>query len=247
MTHKLFSFFAGTLILCCACAGSKVKKNAEVIEVRSTGYDMPDDFYRVYYAGNYRILESHYIFDSSRALFDTLGHIAKKEFIQRTIRTRFLVFHKDSTHGYRFDRFRAAGPERISVDSAFKLVRVQFNSTLDSLGYTIPDSVSWSTKKTERKDIYITRATANVPTVWRALSYSTEMRHIAESFSKNLDSARQMKLFSVEIRYDSTFDSNGKLVYYPTYLDHRIQKVLIPDSVDINSYIQKYKQVITKE
>lgn len=242
----LFGFFASCLVICIACVSSKHTRMADVLQVSTKGYFMPDDSFRVYAKGAYRVLESQYIFDSSRIQLDTNGNVAKTEFIGRSTRTRFFVYHKDSLFGYQFYRWRdGPNPERVRVDSMFYSVRVHFDYKLDSIGLLRPDSSFWNKNKTERRDIYISRAIANLPTVRRALTYSTELTHLDESFSRKLDSARQMKLFRVEIRYDSTFDGSGKLVYYPEYLDHQIKIVKIPDS-HIDEFINNYRKITSR-
>jgi hypothetical protein len=228
-----------------ACVGDKRLRKANAVQVSTKGYFMPDDSFRVYKKGEYRVLESHYIFDSTRIQLDSNGNVANTEFIGRSTRQRFFVYHKDSLFGYQFYRWHdGPNPERLLVDSVFYSVRVHFDYKLDSIGLMQPDSSFWNKEKTERKDVYISRATAHLPTVWWALSYSTKLRLLEESFSRKLDSARQMKLFRVEIKYDSTLDDSGRIVYYPAYLDHQIKIVRTSDSL-INEFIDKYKKIIS--
>lgn len=244
----LKNIFLFSILAALTCGNTVINTAAtKVVEVRVSGYWMPDDFFRVYHVGEYKVLESHYLFDSTRKTLNESGNLAKSETLEKSIRTRFMVFHKDSSFGYRFNpNFSNAMEGRIAVDSAFSLVRTKFDYRLDSLGYTKPDSSTWNADKTERRDIYITKATGDLPTVWRALSYSSKLINAGETFSKNLDSVNKMKLCRIEIKYDSAIGPNGKMVPYPTYLDHEIKIITPPYSVDVQVYIKLYRMLADK-
>jgi hypothetical protein len=217
-TYISLLIFLFALVFICSWKNDSVKKDMLVVQVRMTGSPMlPDHLYRVYYAGEYKLYESQYGFQTSDGLIDTTGSITKSNF-KNYIGTKFLVFHKDSSYGYSFDssQFVSKVPVRIQVDSALKIIRIQTGAGFDSLLFRTPDSTAWNEDKSERTDIYRYAETKTLPAFTQSLSYTNRMNHVDESFSAAHDRARKMKLFRMKLEIEKFYDA-AQDVHWPAY------------------------------
>jgi hypothetical protein len=222
---------------------TSTEKAPYVIEIRSTGYSGGNDYYRAYYNGDLRMYEYHYAVDSGVVAFDTTKTEAVSSPTNRTLRTRYFLFHKDSTYGYKFEQQTSIReePERLRVDSIVKTIVLQ-SAGLEEALQTLPDTIEWSGGRTVLREVYIVKAENGYPGFTRTLYYSKKLNHVGESFSPKLDSARQMKLYKVEAKLAELYNSTTSSILPPSIANEMIV-IPMPDSLKAIGYFNEYYKI----
>lgn len=229
------------------CKSMEKATDPYVVEVRSTGYMGGDDYYRAYYAGDLRMYESHYFGDSSVGIFDTLKN--KIDIVKTTkyIGTQYFLFHKDSAYGYRYQEPISIQekPTRLRVDSMLKIITLQ-PGILDSTLYWVPDTVEWNTDRSALREVYLVKANNGNPGYSRSMYYSRKLNYVGESFSKKIDSARNMKLYKVEGVMNEFYDSTNNRVWPAIRAANEMLVVPMSDSANVARYLNAYRRIVTE-
>ena len=165
----------------------------------------------IYYSGKIRLYKMQYRYDS----------IAENgKIILSEKRYHYFIHHQDSVYGYHFDsRNKSVKKRRETSDSVFEnewFRQTELTSNfLENKTQLI--SVSRNTDSGTLHESYILAGKRDTGiTGTMTLDYDKKLNGISFSFSKELDSTRQMKLIKVIEKYNQRFDKT-----YETTIDAR--------------------------
>lgn len=224
--------------------GCKSTQQPYVVEIRSTGYSMGNDYYRAYYNGDLRMYEYHIFTNSKITTIDTVTMEPVPVQITQAVQTRYFVFHKDSIYGYKFEQQvpMEKNPARLRVDSILKMITIQSGDLETATLQMQPDTIEWSGGRTICREVYVVKAQNGFPGFVRNLYYSKKLNYIEESFSKKLDSARQMKLYKVEAKMAELYNSTNS-IGLPPVVSNEIIVIPMPDSGNTDNYFNVYRKI----
>jgi len=243
MIRTLVFFISGIV---CFTNASKAQgtDNIKAIEVQILGFPMGDDFYRVYYSGDFIIYKGTYHHTSSFIEFDSTGRQRKQTELVNEKRTRYFIFHKDSAYGYSYTPSDSLWTNRRGkVDSVLKLW-IMGQGKLDTLLNLKPDSVIWNQNKTDLKEVYVFPATADCPSFRWIVCYNSTMNDIPETFSVKMDNSKKMKLYKVETASEKFYQSPDKSTWYPLHIINEMHRIDVDHPEEIKSYVDLYKKSI---
>ena len=247
---SLFIVFSCILIISFkgvnSCKPGKANNNIIAIEVTISDPILGEDYYRVYYIDNWIINHSRYQFDSSETQLQIDSNSnqlsGKMDLLLSEKRDMFFVFHKDSSFGYNYDaNWEMKNNIRLSVDSVLKERTLQ-PGNLNSILNLKADSISWSDDRSELKEVYIFQPTKEIPTIRRILYYSKELKHIKETFLKEIDLAKKMKLYKIEGYSEQHYSEKEKRLWPTMKSRSEMKQIPINNLSQIMEYIDKYKK-----
>lgn len=240
-TFLLFSTLYG-------CYTSLATTKIEAIEVRDISPAMGETFYRIYYVDNLVMYENRYRFDSSftQLKIDSVTQeITGEETLRESIwRSRFFVFHKDSSYGIMYDSLRFYKNRRMPVN--YTITNIVGTNRFDSFLTVKPDSVVWNADKTEHRETYILLLGKDMPKGLVVFYYSKKLNHLKNSFNKVVDSVKKMKFFKVEFIFNEFYSEKDKKLWPPTYDLTEMKEINVENPEKIMGYFNKYKESISK-
>lgn len=173
-----------------------LKENGELINVK--------DSLEIYYYNKQFLIQIPYIYSLENS----------KEILKKETRFNYFFYLKDSDSGFYFDSHKGVQPKKLPVDSfmitkTFKNINF-YDQNNDSLLLTIK---SLTNETLLEKYVPKKKFDQSYPdTIY--LYYSKKFNNIdLYSFSKTLDSSRKMKLFKVEMKYNSQFYEGYKFKF----------------------------------
>jgi hypothetical protein len=189
-----------------------------------------DSYYDIYYYGDLRMYQYHYRYDS----------IGRGTVVTSRENTAYLVFHKDSSYGWKYDPFNPFGRvERVHVDSLLSKVKIQ-TFGLEVFLEKKPDSIS-TDKNGIRKEVYNFKETPEEPGDYTAILYfSPHMTDIEESFTPFLDSSRKMKFFKRITKTEAYYDKTYKMQFPKREGFFEMKRLEITNRDQLLNYFRDY-------
>jgi hypothetical protein len=123
------------------------------------------------------------------------------------IETRFSYFYylKDSTSGFYFDKQGVAEPKKLSVDSFLAMKTFKYFNFFDQNNDSLIQTIKSANRTVVEKYIPKKKPDQSYPDT-TYLYYNKRFNDLdLYCFSKLLDSTKKMKLFKVEMKYNSQF------------------------------------------
>jgi hypothetical protein len=202
---------------------------------RDSSLNVLESFYNVYYYENYILYKLNYEFDSS----------VNGETILEEKRYYFLVFHKDSAHGYKFFVKPDNGvvTEKVNNDSALKTAKLESN-TYDTLIHVKPDSIY----NTGNKIVKVYKNPGAGTTIQQSENfdlyffYGKDLKDVPETFSKRMDNVKGMKLYKVLVAARRGFYKEYNMTFPPRDFILEMNEINIENRDQILSYFEKYKE-----
>jgi hypothetical protein len=188
--------------------------------------------YEIVYHDDLEIVKYFYRFDS----------FSKKELIKSEDRYRYLVFHQDSLKGYLFDNYNSVwNNKKVHKDSILALVR--FAPNLDTFLKLNPKKTEVDSEQHLVKESYFFNSGSEKYMV--RLYFSKSFPTIPESFSKQLEGKKKMKLIKSETISDAFYDSSGKVEIPMTVLYYQMN-IIPPDSIsrEVFAMIKRYNAIL---
>jgi hypothetical protein len=243
----LFLFFADNAE---ASIADSTKPVLSAIEVRDNNPVFGQSFYRVFQIAPFVVYQSQYQFDSSgqHAKFDSSGNWDSNEieFQFSEKRSRFFVFHKDSSFGLSFDPHRSnENNSRLPVDSA--ILGITGSNTFECLLMMEPDTSIWNSQKTELKEVYVQKPSKDTPAVSLSFFYSSSMNHISVTLNAVLDSARRLKLYKYEYLIREFYSEKLGALVPGMVITTEMKEITVSDPGEIMQYIDRYRNTNVEE
>jgi hypothetical protein len=203
------------------------------------GHTETDTFsYKVFYYKKLVLYESSYEFDS----------IFNGDLIYKERRASFFVYHTDSLFGYCYrDKGMGNKEERVQVDSMKKNISLE-SSKLDTLGQIIPDSSLFTDKSNIRTEIYkLNKGVDSLQHCIIYLTFNKGVRGITESFSRKLDSIKQMKLVHVRFCFEKMYSQLYKMQLPAREIFLKMEELPISGQEQAFRFLRKYEAFVTKK
>lgn len=195
-----------------------------------------ENYYTVYYYKDLVMYKLNYTFDS----------LSNDEPVLHEMRFFFLVFHKDSSYGYKY--FITPNPpvnvnQRVNRDSL--LTKNKFESNIyDTLINFKPDSIynnkdeiirvyknppsSNSAPQPEKNDLYF--------------YYTKKLKDVPETFSRKMDNIKGMKLSKILIKVSGGYYKEFNMSFPPRELLQEMKEVTIENKDEIMTYFRNYQE-----
>ena len=232
----LFFNYKGSLNTCTNKQDSALIKSVHII------YNLPlinldssvvnyDNSYDVFYYKDLIMYKFFYQFDSI---------VNGKQMLQ-TKRYKYFVFQKDSLFGYNYDPYsnQAKQKNRLAIDSIKK--NTFENYSYDSSFYKKTDSIYLGKEKNLLK-IYNYRSSQKYPEDFTFyFFYSRKLNYIKESFSKQMDNIKNMKLYKIRIVAHGAYYEEYKMSLPQREYLLEMKEVPLQNKNEILSYFHKYK------
>ena len=205
--------------------------NTPIVNWDSTVTDI-NIAYDAYYYGEYFLYKLPYHFDS---LYN--GQLVFEEW-----RYNFFVFQKDSTVGYYYylDPLDTRREKRFSVDSVLAKNTYE-NPGYDSLINRKPDSAYYD-KEANLVNLYLFPPEKKRPENNKYyLYYTRELKGIKETFSRKLDSLKQMKLFRVKIVAGGGWYEEYKIAFPKRQYLLEMREIPVENKEEVLKYFDRYK------
>lgn len=256
MTSKLFIsshqylFIIGFIFsqVITSCRHDLQAQKIEAVEVLDISPLMKETYYKVYYMDSLVMYESRHLYDSSVKQFrldnKTQEMYSEDTLLVREWRSRFFVFHKDSTYGVRYDPHGEQKEVRMPVN--YEIKRIEGTNRFDSFLSVKPDTVSWNTDKTECREVFVLNHKIHSPTGRLIFYYSKRLNHLKKSFNPTVDKAKGMKLFKYEIMFDEFYSEKPKRLWPSTLDVTEMKETVVKDPEDVMGYFNQYKRSILK-
>jgi hypothetical protein len=154
----------------------------------------------IYKDANYVVYKGGNRFVNSKSEVDRDGRQISEKITLDTIKSYYIVYHIKNSYGYLYDSINTIKPLRISIDS-FQRVKL----FKDFPFYTANDIVKASEKNNTVPYLIEKTAPKDKPDDTYPDSsyyyYTKGFKNAAYTFSKQMDSARNMKLYKVRLIY----------------------------------------------
>ncbi len=225
---------------------NKSNSSIEAFEVRDTSPVMGETSYRVFYLDSLVMYQIQYRqdsivnqlqFDSSANKITSSGRVVSSEW-----KSRFWVFHSDSSYGLLFDPNSEVDAPRLKVD--FMIRMITGTNRWDSFLYVRPDSAIWNSNRSELREVFLFPANNNMPASRLVLHYSKTLNHLKISFNKKVDSVKQMKLFKTEYYVDAYHSEKDSMSWPPSRSATEMTKIMVKNEAEILRYFKKYAESI---
>jgi len=221
------------------------KQVIRAIEIQDSNSFFGVSFYRIYHVGPIVVFQSQYQFDSSfqGGNFDTAGNSvsSKREYEFSEERTRYFVFHHDSSYGYSYDPHHVnEANRRMLVDSVLHTIKNA--NSFEKLLAIKPDTTTWNPSKTERKDVYVQKPIKDTPGVHISLYYTSNTTFLNESINPIMDSSRKMKLYKFEYWIQEFYSEKDKRLWPAAKMKTEMREITVTNSEELLHYIDRYKQ-----
>jgi hypothetical protein len=173
------------------------------------------------------------------------GDVLGEKLIKQELRYKLFIYRKGSVHGFMYDSLTAKNGEKLSVDSLLSERSFQnmkffsvYKSSNDSLIETLTDS-----KKEFLTEKYLTKVkydeSYNDTTY---LYYAKKLNGIDFSFSKELDSIKNMKLFKIRYIYNSLQSDKYSFVIPKREFLFEIMEVPVANPKEIIDFISRFER-----
>jgi hypothetical protein len=188
---------------------------------------------QMYFYKNLVLYELSYRFDS----------IVNNKTLISEDRTHYFVYEKGKTFGFDYDEHKSIYKKRISLDSIFKFEWIAQNK-LYPLFLDNPTLLVSSHKNQDSGTLhekYIIRYKNDTSTTGTcSLSFSNNLKDVRYSISKELDSIKNMKLYSFKTeRYAGYIQG----IYVDAYITSTLlEKVSVSNPKKIMSYFNMYRK-----
>jgi hypothetical protein len=194
--------------------------------------------YKIFYHNKFILYESSYQFDSS----------FNGELIFSEKRTYYFAYHTDSLFGYTYDNLRKDGNnKRVPVDSMKKNISLE-SSKLDTLGQIIPDSSLFTDKSNIRTEIYkLNKGVDSLQHCIIYLTFNKSMNGVAESFSRKLDSLKQMKLVHIRFCFGEMYSQLYKMKLPVREIFLKMEELPISGKEQAFRFLRKYEAFVEKK
>jgi hypothetical protein len=194
--------------------------------------------YKVFYHNKFILYESSYEFDSS----------FNGELIFSEKRTCYFAYHTDSLFGYTYDDLRKDGNnKRVPVDSMKRNISLE-SSRMDTLAGMVPDSIWFTSGNTIRSEIY--KANKEADSLQNCIIYLTfnkSMNGVAESFSRKLDSLKQMKLVHIRFCFGEMYSQLYKMKLPVREIFLKMEELPISGKEQAFRFLRKYEAFVEKK
>lgn len=219
-------------------------KQMQAIEVSHLSRLAGKTYYRIYHLDSLILYQSQYLFDSSFKQF-RIDSATQKLYSEDTLllqewRSRFFVFHQDSSYGYRYDPYRVHQNGRLPVDATIKSITGTDN--FNTLLAIKPDSVTWNDDKSELKEVYAYSKKKETAEGRFCMYYSKKLNHLKHTFNKVLDSAKKMKLFKTEFIFSEFYSEKDKILWPPVVDRTEMRQITVKNPEEIVDYFNRYKK-----
>ena len=234
-TNKKWTSLTLALLLSTACISQQKDLNLTAINL-SVDYPMVKEDFNVYhftdtisiyYYGNsilYRLFESRQL--------ETDIKIPGTE--------TYFIFRKGSDHGLYFSPKNYDSSQRLPVDS-FLHKRAFWGMNVDiDTSALILSSNTKNGNILEQKYATKKRSDDNSPDSL-FFSFSKDLNDVDYSFSKKLDSARQMKLFKFMIHFNEHMSTKYNRTMPERKCRFEIQRIEVPNKTEILTYFKHYE------
>lgn len=226
------------------------QQEIKAIEVRTSSPMFGESFYRVYHWGDLVLYQSQYHFDSSEVPLKMNSPGKETTPSENTVllsewRSKFFVFHKDSSYGYSYNRHSTIeNRKRLRVDSSLKLI--QGWNGFDSVIANKPDSSSWLQNHSVLREVYCYLETDSTPSGRLILMYSKNLDSIKESLNSAVDRIKKMKLYKFQFAINKFYDKRTKQEWPAMeMLGKEMTETTIKNADEITSYFDQYKRDIS--
>ena len=188
--------------------------------------------FRVYYYGKLIMYYYPYKFDSS---------IDGRVIIQNERRQNYFVFHQDSLIGYDYDPYFRLDNRKVDVAKMVKMISLESNR-LDTMATLKPDSINSNKSNGTMEEIYNNvEKGGDMGNYITHLYYSNKLKDIKESFSKKLDSIKQMKLYMIRILFPEMVSEKYKITFPKREMIFEMKEVPVEDD-KVLYYFNRYKK-----
>ena len=162
-------------------------QNVQAIQVRDSGFMMGLNFYNVFYVDNYIVYQSQIHFSSSKGIATTnpvTNEIVYEDsLIAEGWKSRYFVFHRDSSYGYQY------GPDRLYITPRLAVADIKRtvagSNSFENILSQKPDSVLRSMDSSEMSEVYLYPEKPDTPAVRVVFSYSTKLNHLKHSLNRS--------------------------------------------------------------
>ena len=195
-----------------------------------------EDYYTVYYYDNLIMYKLNYNYDS----------LVNDEPVLHEMRFFFLVFHRDSSYGYKY--FITPNPpinvnQRANKDSM--LVKNKFESNIyDTLINFKPDSTY--NNKDEIIKVYKNPPSSNSATQPEKSDlyfyYTKKLKDVPETFSRKMDNIKGMKLSKILIKVSGGYYKEFNMSFPARELLQEMKEINVENKDEILGYFKKYKE-----
>ncbi len=226
------------------------KQEIKAIEVQQTDPFFGEAFYRIFHISPFIVYQSQYQFDSAsgRGKFDSAGNwvSSDSEYALSEKRSQFFVFHRDSSYGFSYDPHRSNfSNRRLLVDSAVLEIKGTYN--FENLLTKIPDTTTWNASRTERREVYVQKATKDTPTVRAIFYYNSSLNFLQASLNTAVDSAKKMKLYKFEYLIEEFYSEKDERLWPAMSFSTEMKEVTVMDTEEIMHFIERYKNNIVAD
>lgn len=220
------------------------RQTIKAVEVRDSGFLFGESLYRVYYVGALVVYQSQNLSESfiQRSLYDSASRqeafVSEQE--ESQWRSRFFVYHRDSSHGISYDPYNTMEyNRRLPVDSILQMIKG--TNTYENLNAAKPDTATWNTGRTELKEVYVSKGSQDTPTVRLVFYYSSRLNHVQEALSKALDSVRKMKLVKIEICIEEFLREKDKRLWPQMTQSTEMKEIHGAAPEEVMHYVEQYQ------
>ena len=200
------------------------------------------DTLTIYYFQNLVLYKIPYTNEVSNVTTDKNGDVIDEKLMESETKYKYFIYEKDSSFGFKYDSINAKNNRRFSIDS-FLTQKAFKGASFYQRGNDTMIASSWNEDKSVLIEKYIPKIKFDQSyNDTSYLYFTSSLKKVDYSFSKELDSSKNMKLFKVRFinnplpRGVYSFDVPRREMMF------EIRETPVTDSNEIIRFFERFKK-----